>query len=190
MLFKNNRLTFKQKADPNEAWLERIAYHEAGHALVLIKLGRGHAIINASINPESGRFHYTSPFSTLKSLQDELVIDYAGQAAEEVRYGTENYSSGCAEDIEKVENIAKFIITKCQNPRLTEQDVCAAIEDLEDLSLEKSKNILIQNKDQLDVLAEALMQRITLTGAEMHEVLGLEVPEYFNLEAFPHLSVA
>jgi cell division protease FtsH len=80
-----------------------VATHEAGHALVYAIL-TGAAPFEVKINTASYTGGYMLPvdemsITTKKNLRDRICVYLAGRAAEEIIFGADNRSSGCANDI-------------------------------------------------------------------------------------------
>lgn len=81
--------------------LERCAFHEAGHALVALKLGtlRSHLRIASIIPDEAGSLGFVGMNAageneTRRSLLDRLCMALAGRAAEALQYGDCRVSTG------------------------------------------------------------------------------------------------
>jgi cell division protease FtsH len=95
------------------------AYHEAGHAVVALRLPgldpvhkvsiipRGRALgITASL-PEEDRHSYTRDF-----LLKDLVMFFGGRVAEEMIFGAELVTTGASNDIERATSIARRMVTQ------------------------------------------------------------------------------
>jgi cell division protease FtsH len=95
------------------------AYHEAGHAVIALRLPgldplhkvtiipRGRALgITASL-PEEDRHSYTRDF-----LLKDLVMFFGGRVAEEMIFGAEMVTTGAANDIERATSIARRMVTQ------------------------------------------------------------------------------
>ena len=106
----------------NPHLLERVAIHEAGHALVAIIDSKGQNIpdyasiagndeINGLVS-DSYDYHYTTNNQkTLANTRHKIRIFLGGRAAEEITYGKENVSSwGARSDLVSATNQAKNLI--------------------------------------------------------------------------------
>jgi len=95
------------------------AYHEAGHAVVALRVPgldplhkvtivpRGRALgITASL-PEEDRHSYSRDF-----LLAQLVMLYGGRAAEEMIFGPEKITTGAGNDIERATALARRMVTQ------------------------------------------------------------------------------
>jgi cell division protease FtsH len=100
---------------------ERIltAYHEAGHAVVALRLPgldpvhkitivpRGRALgVTASL-PEEDRHAYSKDY-----LIASLAMLYGGRAAEELKFGAEKITTGAGNDIERATAMARRMVTQ------------------------------------------------------------------------------
>lgn len=102
----------------NPSERERIAYHEMGHALVAASLPGSDPVHKVSIIPRSiGALGYTLQrptedrfLITTDELKNRMAVLLAGRAAEELTFG--EISTGAADDLAKVTDIAKQIVTR------------------------------------------------------------------------------
>lgn len=142
--------------------------------------------------------------NTEAELRDMLVGLLAGRAAEEIVFDT--VTTGAANDIEKATNIAKSMITQYGmskkfgliglatvesryldgSAHLNCSDVTAAEIDTEVVNLlkesyEKALELLRENREIMDKLAEFLIEKETITGKEFMQIFrkekGLPEPE-------------
>ncbi len=94
------------------------AYHEAGHAVLGLKIPgldpvhkvtivpRGRALgITASL-PEEDRHSYTREW-----MQGQLAMLFGGRVAEEIIFGPEAVTTGAGNDIERATNMARRMVT-------------------------------------------------------------------------------
>jgi cell division protease FtsH len=98
---------------------ERVAYHEAGHAIVAMSVPHAEPVHRISIVPRSvgalghvlqlpteERFLMTKP-----QIEDQLAVMMAGRAAEELAFDGV-VSTGAADDFEKATALARMMITR------------------------------------------------------------------------------
>ncbi len=98
---------------------ERVARHEAGHALVALSLPHADPVHRVSIVPRSiGALGHTLqlPVSerylmTRPELEDRLAVMLGGRAAEELFYGNV-VSTGASDDLERASELARQMITR------------------------------------------------------------------------------
>jgi len=95
------------------------AYHEAGHAIVLLAIPgldpvhkvtivpRGRALGLTSWLPEEDRHNYTKYF-----LEGQLAVGFGGRVAEELVFGPDKVTTGAASDIEKATETARRMVTR------------------------------------------------------------------------------
>lgn len=96
----------------------RVAYHEMGHALVAASLPGADPVHKVSIIPRSiGALGYTMQrptedrfLITTDELHDRMAVLLAGRAAEDLTFGM--VSTGAADDLAKVTDIARQIVTR------------------------------------------------------------------------------
>ena len=189
---------------------ENTAYHEAGHAVVALNvpatdpvhkatiIPRGRALGMVMQLPENDRYSMT-----YQSMISRLAILMAGRIAEEMKFGTENITSGASSDIEQATKLARAMVTKWgfsdklgkvaygggqdegygyggQRHDATSEHT-AQIIDMEvrriiDEAHDEAKRILTEKKDEWTRLAEGLLEYETLTGEEIIEVMAGNVP--------------
>src|SRR5947207_13346212 len=95
------------------------AYHEAGHALVSLKVPgldplhkvtivpRGRALGITFSLPEEDRHHYTKQY-----IVGRLAMAYGGRVAEELVFGPEKVTTGAAQDIQQATEMARRMVTQ------------------------------------------------------------------------------
>ena len=149
--------------------------------------------------PEEEKF-----LNTEAELRDMLVGLLGGRAAEEIVFDT--VTTGASNDIEKATNIAKSLVTQyglskkfgliglatVESKYLSGQaslncaDVTAAAIDEEVMkmlaeSYKKAKEMLSENREVMDKIAEFLIEKETITGKEFmkifRELKGIPEPE-------------
>jgi cell division protease FtsH len=97
---------------------EVVAYHEMGHALAAASLVGMDPVHKVSIIPRSvGALGYTLQrptedrfLITLRELKDRMLVLLAGRAAEQLVF--DEVSTGAADDLAKVTDIARQIVTR------------------------------------------------------------------------------
>ncbi len=182
------------------------AYHEAGHALVGLKMPGNDPLHKVTIIPRGRalgvtmnlpeRDRYSMAFSELKA---RLAMMYGGRIAEEILLGPEHVTTGASNDIEQATNMARKMVTEWgmsdklgllrygadqeqvflgmsmgQSQNLSEEMaklVDTEIRRFSDEALAQARKILTENKEQLETIANALLEYETLSGQEVRDLL-------------------
>jgi cell division protease FtsH len=178
------------------------AYHEAGHAVVSIHcpasdpihkatiIPRGRALGMVMRLPESDKISYLRE----KMLAD-LAVSMGGRVAEELIFGHEKVSSGASSDIQYATRLANAMVTQWGmsdelGPILfapTEDNnhalirspdaiakVDAEIKRIVNDAHKEATRILTTHRDQLEIVALALIEYETLTGDEIKTLMAGE----------------
>lgn len=172
--------------------VELVAWHEAGHALAGLLMGQD--LTKASIIPSTsgaGGATFIIPrklgLFTVKELREQVVMLYSGRNAEAVlakKNGEDlGVTTGASNDIEKATGIIKKMITEYgMNENfgllnLEELEIKPDVIAKEAVNLSKelcseSYKLMIDNADTLKKIAEALIEKETLTGEEIRKIAG------------------
>ncbi len=174
-----------------------IAYHEAGHALIMYYdpdseplhkvtiIPRGQALGVAFMLPEKDRH-----IVTRKQLLAQLRVTFGGRIAEELFCG--DIASGAAQDIRQASQIARTMVTQygmspklgfllygqdeSRNPweqpeKLFSDQTAKIIDDevraIVDRTYGEARQLLEQHREELDRLAQTLLRYETLTHDEV-----------------------
>ncbi|HWM46213.1 MAG TPA: ATP-dependent zinc metalloprotease FtsH [Xanthobacteraceae bacterium] len=175
-----------------------VAYHEMGHALAAANLPSTDPVHKVSIIPRSiGALGYTMQrptddryLITRQELKDRMVVLLSGRAAEDVVFG--EISTGAADDLAKVTDIARQIVTRFGMTEAlgqavlerssqtylgdqvvgvrekdyseeTAREVDLAVKRLIDDAYGRAKSILTARRAVLDEGARLLLEKETLT---------------------------
>ncbi len=178
-----------------------IAYHEAGHAIVMYYdedseplhkvtiIPRGQALGVTFMLPEKDRHIHTK-----KQLLAQLRVTYGGRIAEDMFCG--DISSGASQDIRQASSIARAMITELgmsdklgfqlygidesrqpweQPDKLFSDETARTIDQevkgLIDRTYGETKVLLEKHRDQLDALAQALLKYETLNRDEVDRIM-------------------
>jgi cell division protease FtsH len=167
-----------------------IAVHEAGHAVVATLTKASDPVHQATIIPRGAalglvmRLPERDRFSVpLSKLYADLDVAMAGRAAEEIVLGKENVTTGASGDIEQATSLAKKMVTEWgmsdvigmvravdNNGKPTaaaEPEIRRLIDD----AYGRAKLLLETNRDGLDRLVQALLEKKTLDGIEVAEIV-------------------
>jgi cell division protease FtsH len=182
----------------------RTAYHEGGHAVVgmltpgadpvrkVSIIPRGLALGVTLSTPEDDRFNYSE-----HELRAKIRVSLGGRAAEELVFGES--TTGAESDIQQVTQIARGMVQRWgmsekvgfltvaqqdgQSALLpgaepvseaTQELVDAEVRRIVDEEQEATERLLAENRERLDSLAEALLERETLDEADAYAAAGIE----------------
>ena len=173
------------------------AYHEAGHAIVSSMLETQKGIKEVSIIPRGVAGGYTmyksdedKYYISKTEMEEKLVALLGGRAAEKIVLN--DISTGASNDIEVATNIAKDMITKYGMSETlgpisinTEQDpyelqllgekfgdaIGAEVKILLDKAYETAQKLIIVNREKLDKVAGALLQKEVISAEEFQELI-------------------
>src|SRR5215207_3104323 len=182
----------------------RTAYHEGGHAVVgmltpgadpvrkVSIIPRGMALGVTLSTPEDDRFNYSE-----RELRAKIRVSLGGRAAEELVFGES--TTGAESDIQQVTGIARGMVQRWgmsekvgfltvapqdgQSALLpgaepvsgaTQELVDAEVRRIVDEEQDNTERLLAENRERLDSLAEALLERETLDEADAYAAAGIE----------------
>src|SRR3954466_463205 len=196
----------ERKIVQTEADRERTAYHESGHALVgmltpgadpvrkVSIIPRGPALGVTLSAPAADRFSYDVAY-----LLGRIKVALGGRAAERLVY--DDMTTGAESDLEQLTQIARQMVGRwgmseaigpiaviprdgsgpllpgasevsAETQTLIDEEVRRLVERCD----EEVRRLLAENRDKLDALVRALMERENLDEAEAYEVAGVERP--------------
>lgn len=96
-----------------------VSYHEAGHALIGLKLEYASKVQKVTIIPrgQAGGYTIMTPkedtmFYSKVHLRATITGYLGGRASEEIMFGNANVTTGAHDDLEKATNIARRMITE------------------------------------------------------------------------------
>ncbi|WNS73541.1 AAA family ATPase [Bacillus sp. DTU_2020_1000418_1_SI_GHA_SEK_038] len=160
----------------------RVAIHEAGHALVAAITKPG-SVRKATIIPRGQALGYVAPIpkemhlSTTSDMLDQVAMILAGGVAERIYLG--EHSIGVSGDVQQ----AKQIIEQMVDTGLLEDGFTltfnkvekeAKMQELFQKALEKSEGLINNYSVQFEILVRTLMKKETLEGIEVQEIVNSE----------------
>ena len=187
-----------------------VAYHEAGHAVVGIKLDGADDVQKITIIPrgQAGGYNLMLPkeekfLATEKELLDKISGYLGGRVAEEFMFG--EVTTGASNDFEKATKIARAMVTEYGmselGPIQLEEETSSVflgrdynksrnfssqvafqideeVRKIINNQYNISKKIIKENKDLLDLIANSLLDKETLTREEIeYLVKNKKLPE-------------
>jgi cell division protease FtsH len=199
---------------------ERTAYHEAGHALVgmltpgadpvrkVSIIPRGQALGVTLSTPDADKYGYER-----RELLGRIQVMLGGRAAELVVYG--ETTTGAESDIQQLTRIARSMVSRwgmsdaigpiavapaegqgmllpgaSETSQRTQELIDAEVRRIVETAERETITLLTQERERLDALAEALLERETLDQDDVYGVVGLPVPEPAEAGERPARDVA
>jgi cell division protease FtsH len=190
MLLGKERVGFSA---PDREW-RIVAFHEAGHAVAgvvacpedgLHKVTiqpRGRAMGVAHFSPDGDRHLHPKSY-----LEAQIIKALGGRVAEELVFGPEHVTGGAESDLVHVNRIARRMIYRlgmAGNGSLLVHDeeagplsadsqarMDAEVQALLQRLYQHTRDMLTQHRAALDALAQALLDRETIDGAEALDIL-------------------
>ncbi|SKA83889.1 membrane protease FtsH catalytic subunit [Clostridium sp. USBA 49] len=170
------------------------AYHEAGHALLTLKVLPNDKLSKVTIIPTSkgaGGYTLSIPEDKLYQNKDYLkrriMVLLAGRAAEEIIFGTEFITTGAHNDIEQTTKIVSSMITQYGMGEtlgllnleqlsylnyISTEDIVKECKNTVNSLYEEVKSIILNNKDLLEKIATALIEKETLLYEDIENLLA------------------
>jgi cell division protease FtsH len=182
---------------------ERTAYHESGHALVgmltpaadpvrkVTIIPRGMALGVTLSTPDSDRVSYVR-----EELEARIRVSLGGRTAEEVIYGT--ISSGAESDIQQLTLVAREMVGRwgmsdaigpiavlqsdgqgpylpgaSQTSEATQHLIDEEVRRIVEESHEEVSRLLVEHREQLESLAQALLKAETLDAKDAYAAAGV-----------------
>ena len=187
------------------------AYHEAGHAIVgrlvpshdpvykVSIIPRGRALGVTMFLPEQDRFS-----ASKERVESQISSLFGGRVAEELIFGVDHVTTGAANDIERVTELARNMVTKwglserlgplaygedegevflgrsvTQQKTVSDETAHAIDEEIRrivDRNYQRSKDLLEANLETLHSMAEALMMYETIDAEQIEEIMHGQPP--------------
>ncbi len=179
-----------------------IAYHEAGHAVVMNVLPECDPVHRITIIGRGSAGGYTMNLpaedrvlNSKKQLLAQIVSLMGGRAAEELKF--DDITSGASNDIERASQLARTMVTQLGMSKLgplaygkkdemvflgreiseqrnysetVAEKIDAEVDSIVLDAYNKAKSILTEYGEQLTAVANALIERETLTDVEFQEI--------------------
>ncbi len=193
-----------------------VAYHEAGHAIVMNVLPESDPVQKVSIIARGMAGGYTLSLPRedrilmpRKKLLAEMVTLLGGRAAEEIVF--DDITSGAANDIERVTQVARSMVTRLgmsselgpmiygQKEELIflgreiseQRDYSEAVAERIDQEVrrlvseayDEARRILTQYRQELDAIANKLLEVETLSREEFEAIFPPPVPKKSGIPA-------
>ncbi|MGD0711219.1 MAG: ATP-dependent zinc metalloprotease FtsH, partial [Bacteroidales bacterium] len=177
-----------------------IAFHEAGHASVSWMLQYAHPLIKVTIVPRGkalGAAWYLPEerqITTYEQMLDDITATLGGRASEEIIFG--KISTGALNDLEKITkqayamivyfglnkkigNISYYDSTGASEyafskpySETTAKTIDEELSILIENAYQRAKQILIENRDKLEKLANRLIEKEVIFREDLEEIFG------------------
>ncbi|MFT6912446.1 MAG: cell division protease FtsH [Paracoccaceae bacterium] len=167
--------------------------HDPIHKATIIPRGRALGLVMSLPERDQLSVSYTK-------YKSKIAMAMGGKVAEELIFGKENVTSGAASDIQQVSKIARAMVTQfgfsetlgnidyaneqqsylgnyqggSSTSNDTQAKIDAEVRAIVDEGYERAKAILTERADDLERLAQGLLEYETLTGAEIGRVIAGE----------------
>jgi cell division protease FtsH len=133
-------------------------------------------------------------------LENQMAVALGGRLAEEIIFGEEEVTTGASNDLQQVARVAKQMITRfgmsdrlgpvalgrqqgnmflgrdIMSERDFSEETAAAIDEevrkLVDTAYIRAKEVLVNNRQVLDEIAQMLIEKETVDAEELQEILG------------------
>ena len=171
-----------------------VAFHEAGHAIVSSFVDPPRPVHRVTIVPTGTALGYMLHIpdedrytDTKEELINQLMVALGGRAAEEVVFG--KISNGAASDLDRVTKISRHMVfdwgmgesvkslsLKAENYALSERTKelrDREQQELADQAYDGAIALIRSHMDELERLADALLERETLDQSDVEKVLGI-----------------
>lgn len=176
-----------------------VAYHEAGHAVAGWFLEHADPLVKVSIVPRGvaalGYAQYLPKeqfLYTTEQMMDEICMTLGGRAAEEIIFG--KISTGALSDLERITKMAYSMVTiygmnkeighiSFYDPERSElggkpyseataERIDQEVKKLIDAAYNRTKQLLIDKREELESLAKALLKREIIFQKDLEALIG------------------
>ena len=178
------------------------AYHEAGHAIVgwlmpehdpihkVSIIPRGRALGVTQFLPEEDKYSYSR-----RGLLSQICSLFGGRIAEQIIGGDDAVTTGASNDIERATQLARNMVTKWglsnklgplmygdEDPHnsmssknyssTTSSEIDVEVREIIDDCYARAEKILLENRDILEAMQEALMEYETIDNDQVGDLMA------------------
>jgi len=178
----------------NEKEKLNTAYHESGHAIVgrlspehdpvykVSIIPRGRALGVTMFLPEEDRYSHSKRY-----LISQICSLFGGRIAEELTLGFDGVTTGASNDIKRATELARNMVTRWGFGRTagqsqtiyspeTAQRIDEEVRTIIDDCYETARKMLIENRDKLEVMTDALMRYETIDRHQIDDIMSGKTP--------------
>jgi cell division protease FtsH len=167
-----------------------VPQHDPIHKATIIPRGRALGLVMSL--PERDQLSVS-----YRKYKSKIAMAMGGRVAEELVFGADNVTSGAASDIQQVTRIARAMVTQfgfseklgnvdyaneresflgsygggTNHSSTTQKAIDDEVKAIVDEGYETAKRILTERRDDLERLAQGLLEYETLTGAEIGRIM-------------------
>ena len=183
--------------------MKMTAYHEGGHALVAMLTSGADPVHKATIMPRGQALGMVQQLPegdqtsiSRKQMLARMDVCMGGRVAEELIYGADGVSSGASSDIYQATRLARNMVTKWgfsdevgvvyHSGKWNADDAPAPetraaidreVQKLLTDSYGRATKLLVDNRALLDAVATTLVDRETLTGKDLQDLVASQTSE-------------
>ena len=172
----------------------RVAYHEAGHAIIGVLMREYDEVRKVSILPrgDAGGVTYFQPSTddigmyTKDYLLSQIKVALGGHAAEEIVYGRDHVTTGASSDFQQTFNIAREMVTTYGMSEtigkmninsdlispVTANHIDIEIHDIVESCYTEVKELLNTYRVKLEHLKEILVEEEIVDGSVVYEMIA------------------
>merc|ERR1719163_2502735 len=189
----------KKNAESSLQKRELVAYHEAGHAVVGALIPDYDQVAKITITPRGGAGGLTffapnedrtdSGLYSRQYLESMMAVALGGRIAEEIIFGDDEITTGASNDLERVTSTAKRMVMEFGMSEKIGQVALGGQQQAPPMSAEtkvlidaevsrpvqgayaRAKQLLLDNREALDKLSIALLEKETVTAEEFAQIL-------------------
>ena len=173
----------------------RVAYHEAGHAIIGVLMKEYDTVRKVSILPRGSTcgITYFQPSTddtglyTKEYLLSRIKVALGGYAAEEIVYGKNNVTTGSSNDLEQTFTIAREMVTTYGmsdvvgkmniKPELMSYHISKCVDNeiraIIDSCYYEVIRLLKKHRNKLDALKNILVDKEIIDGSVVYEMFAL-----------------
>ncbi|KAI3979421.1 hypothetical protein MKX01_001613 [Papaver californicum] len=178
------------------------AFHEGGHALVAIYTDGAQTVHKATIVPRGISLGMVEQLPdkgetsvSRKQMLARLDVYMGARVAEELIFGENEVTSGASSDLQQATSLARAMVTKYGMSKVVglvadkydgngrssmSTETKKGVKEFLDRAYNNAKTILTTHNDELHALANALLEKETLTGTQINDLLAQVNPKQMN----------